>query len=459
MRNPEAIVTLKKRKSNKTFHFLIKYGMLIGIVKKEATEFIYKYERYEMKRKTVAILFVCTAVAMAAGCGSNPGNGSGTEAVLEEGTETGNPNASINIAYNVDDYVTLGDYENVEVTLNEADYQVDDASVSSYIEQMIAYYSPYQADESKTVVEKGDIVNVDYVGKKDGEAFDGGTAQNQLIDTGTNSTPANPLNSSMGGGGFIEGFSDGLIGANVGDTIDWDVTFPEDYQSEELKGQAATFTFTINSIQKPVNAAEIDDAFVKENFGAETVEAFHTDVRSYLEQEAETARESDIRSAVIEVLTERCSVSGFPEGLLEARMDEYVEGFRKQYCSDGTDLDEFLQNNYNMTREEFENQSEEYLSTNLTQELIFEAIAKKEDIEFDQEGFNEYVSTVMSNNGFATAEEVYESYGSDQASGEKYMQRVYLDNKALTMVVDGAKVTYTKAEEPQDTEALADTEQ
>lgn len=412
-----------------------------------------------MKRKSVAVLFVCTAIALTAGCGNKPGNTTGTEA-LTEGTETGNPNASINIEYNVDDYVKLGDYKNVEVTLNEADYVVNDDSVKSYVEQMVSYYSPYQADDSKKTVEQGDVVNVDYVGKKDGEAFDGGSAENQLIDTATNSNP-------VMGNGFIEGFSDGLIGVNVGDTVDWEVTFPEDYQSEELKGQKATFTFTVNSIQKKVNAAEIDDAFVKENFGAETVDAFYTDIRSYLEQEAEAKKESDTRSAVINVLTERCEVTGYPEGLLEARLDEYVEGFRKQYCSEGTELSEFLESNYNMTQEEFEEQSLEYLETNLKQELIFEAIAKKEKVEFDQEGFNQHVSTIMSNGGFATAEEVYESYGTDQASGEKYLQRVYVDNKALSLIVDQAKVTYTKAEEPQEaatedvqgTEAVQDTQQ
>ena len=402
-----------------------------------------------MKRKTVAILLVCTAVACTAGCGNKSGDGGSTEAVLQEGTEA---QSSLNIAYNVNEYVTLGDYTNIEVTLNEADYEVNDESVSSYIEQMISYYSPYQVDESKTVVEEGDVVNVDYVGKKDGEAFEGGTAEDQLIDTGTNS------NAAMGSG-FIDGFSDGLIGANVGDTVDWDVTFPEDYGSDELNGQTVTFTFTVNSIQKPMSIADLTDDFVKENFGSDTVEGFQTDVRTYLEQEAEMNRESDIRSAVIEVLMERCTVSGFPEGLLETRLDEYVEGFRKQYCSDGTDLDEFLQSNYNMTQEEFENQSKEYLETNLTQELIFEAIAEKENVEFDQEGFNENVSNIMTNAGYATVEEVYESYGSDQASGEEYLKRMYVDNKALTLVVDQAKVTYTKAEEQPETEAVENTEQ
>ena len=322
------------------------------------------------------------------------GSGSGsadTEAVLSESTEAAQAGAEV--SYNVDDFVTLGDYMNIEISLKEADYQVTDEKVNEYVDQMIYYYKPYVPDETKTVVEKGDVVDVNYVGKKDGEAFEGGSAENQLIDTATNSNP------TMGSGGFIEGFSDGLIGAKVGETVDWDVTFPEDYTSEELKGQKATFTFTINAIQKKVTAADMDDAFVKENFSAESVDAFYSDIRSYLEQETEAKRESDIRAEIINVLSERCTVDGMPEGLLESRLKTYVQSFEKQYCTDGTSLEEFLQSNYNMTQEDFENQSRSSIETSLKQELIFEAIAKKEKLTFDNEGFDEYVNNIMKNGG------------------------------------------------------------
>ena len=404
-----------------------------------------------MKRKTVVFLCVCMAAAAAAGCGNKDGNGSGdTEAVLSESTEAAQAGAEV--SYNVDDFVTLGDYMNIEISLKEADYQVTDEKVNEYVDQMIYYYKPYVPDETKTVVEKGDVVDVNYVGKKDGEAFEGGSAENQLIDTATNSNP------TMGSGGFIEGFSDGLIGAKVGETVDWDVTFPEDYTSEELKGQKATFTFTINAIQKKVTAADMDDAFVKENFSAESVDAFYSDIRSYLEQETEAKRESDIRAEIINVLSERCTVDGMPEGLLESRLKTYVQSFEKQYCTDGTSLEEFLQSNYNMTQEDFENQSRSSIETSLKQELIFEAIAKKEKLTFDNEGFDEYVNNIMKNGGFATAEDVYSNYGSDTAAGEAYMQQIYVDNKACDLVVENATINYDKAEEPEDTQELESTE-
>lgn len=405
-----------------------------------------------MKRKSVTILICCAALSLVAGCGgTKDGSGTDTEAVsLEESTEsgTGFSTASSAITYNVDDYVTLGDYMDVEITLNEADYQVTDEKVNEYVDQMLVYSGAYVPDESKTVVEAGDVVDVNYVGKKDGVAFDGGTAENQIIDTGSNSSPST-------GSGYIEGFSDGLIGVSVGETVDWDVTFPEDYQSEELKGQAVTFTFTVNHIVKAVTRESLDDSYVKENFGTDTVEAFYADVRNFLEQQAQQGREADIRSKVIEAVVAKCTVNSFPEGLVEARLEEYVEGFQAQYCSDGTDFSEFLMSNYNVTEEEFRSQNKTYLEQNLTEELVFEAIVKNENISFDQEAYDTYIANIVSNGSFASEEALYENYGPDAESGKAYLQKVYLENEACTLIADHAKIT----EAATDTEAAASTEE
>lgn len=160
-----------------------------------------------MKRKIIAILLVCMAVSSAAGCGTKGGAAADTETeILTEGTEAALSGSSLDLKYNAEDYVKLGDYMNTEVTLKEADYTVTEESVNNYVDQLISYSKPYLPDETKTVVEKGDIVDVNYVGKKDGVAFDGGTAENQMIDTGANAD-------AVQGTGFIEGFSDALIGA------------------------------------------------------------------------------------------------------------------------------------------------------------------------------------------------------------------------------------------------------
>lgn len=390
-----------------------------------------------MKKKAV-VLLLCMVMAVSSGCGSkdNSNGVESTEAVVE-GTETAL--ASADIEYDVDDYVKLGDYKNIEVTLNEADYLVNEEAVNTYADQMISYYTPYVADDTKTVVEAGDVVDVNYVGKKDGVAFDGGSADNQLIDT-SNNTNATSYS------GYIDGFSDGLIGANVGDTIDSEVTFPEDYQSEELKGQTVTFTFTINSVQKKMTREMLDDTFVSENFQAANVDEFYSNVRTVLEQQSESAKQSDIRNAIIDQVTEDSTVEEFPEGLLEARVEEYIDGFTSTYCTDGTTLADFLQTNYNTTEEDFRNQTNEYMKETLTQELVFEAVAKAEKIEFDQDEFDQYISNLVSNGGFASEDALYAVYGPTEEAGEKYLKKIYLSNKACTNLAETAKVTYTEAE-------------
>ena len=290
-----------------------------------------------MKKKTIIILGACMALA-AAGCGNDAAQKeNGTEAVLEEGTENGGA-ASVDIEYDVDDYVKLGDYKGIEVTLNEADYEVTEDQVNTYVDQAISYTKPYVPDESKTEVGKNDIVDVNYVGKKDGVAFDGGSAENQIIDV------ANNCEVTMGSG-YIEGFTDGLVGAKVGETVDSEVTFPEDYDSEELKGQKVTFTFTVNAVCKEVKREALDAAYVKDNFQVESVEEFYTNSRKYLEESAEMNKKTDLRAAVLEALADLCTVESFPEGIVEARMEESLDSIRKNYCTDGMDLKTFLQNN------------------------------------------------------------------------------------------------------------------
>ena len=422
-----------------------------------------------MKRKTIALLCMCMAFA-AVGCGDGAKSaGDGTKAVLEDGTEIpgeksaedgtgavseeetkipGSTMASVDIKYDVEDYVTLGDYTGIEVTLNEADYEVTEDKVNSYVDEAIYYANPYPADETKTVVGQNDIVDVNYVGKKDGTAFDGGSAENQIIDVANNCEPM--------GNVFIDGFTDGLVGAKVGETVDSEVTFPEDYGNEELNGQTVTFSFTVNAICKEVTRETLDDAYVLENFQSESVEAFFEESRQYVEESAEANRQSDIRSSVIQSLMDICTIKSFPEGVLEGRMEETLDSIRENYCTDGTDLDTFLQSNYQMTEEEFREENMAYLENSLTQEMILEAISKKENIEFNQDEFDEYISNIVSSGGYTDAETLYASLRGTTEAGERYFKKIFLANKACDLVAEQANVTYTKEEEG--TEALDGTE-
>ncbi len=136
-----------------------------------------------------------------------------------------------------------------------------------------------------------------------------------------------------------------------------------------------------------------------------------------------------------------------------------MTSFQEYHCPEGTDLEEYLKNSYNMTLEQFRNESKTYQETNLTQELILEAIAKKENIEFKQEEFDSYIANVVTNGGYESKEALYESLGSSAASGEAYFHRVFLANKACDMIAEQAKVTYTKEEEGTETALPTETEE
>lgn len=414
-----------------------------------------------MKKKVVALMISAMMAATVIGCGDANNNAAeGTETV-EESTQTGTAEAG-NVNYespafdlNGEDYVTLCDYDNMPITIS-GNYTVEDADVNDYFSQMFSYYGPfYTVDESKTTVEEGDIVNVDYVGKLDGTAFDGGTAENQNIDVYNNSAAG-------GANGYIDGFTEGLKGASVGDVIDCDVTFPEDYGQEDLAGKAVVFTFTVNSIQKEITIDDIDDAFAKEQFQAETVDDMYAQVRAYLESTASNTRESDIYNAIQNYLLDNCTVE-VPEDYLAARVNDFETQFVQNNCGgDASQLESFISTNYGRTLEEARLEWESGMIQNISLEFIMEAIAKAENIEIDEDGFASYVQNVAGNNGYESTEDLYKYYGYDDAAyGEQYMRQIYLDNMALQSIKDNAVVTEVtqEAESVEPTEEAETTEE
>ena len=201
--------------------------------------------------------------------------------------------------------VKLGDYSALKVSLPNS-YKVTKKQIEDYANNMAQYYAqPVYKDTKKKKVEEGDTVNIDYVGKRDGEAFDGGTASGYNLTIGSHS--------------FIDGFEEGLVGKKVGETVDLDLTFPEDYQNQEMAGVDVVFTVTINKIVEVDETAEfeLNDEFVKQYFQFDTVEDYMKEVKSYLKTTNESNKTMDTRQAVIDQLQEICEVN-LPQELLDA---------------------------------------------------------------------------------------------------------------------------------------------
>lgn len=399
-----------------------------------------------MKKKAVALLLCVSMMMTLNACGkTNKDNTQGTETVAE--TETEVIPSSADITYDAGDYVSLGDYMDMEVTLDK-DYQVTDDMVKNYVNNNVIANYPYYVESDKTVVENGDVVNIDYEGLLDGEAFDGGTAQDYDLE--------------IGSGSFIDGFEDGLIGAEVGKETDLNLTFPEDYGNSDLAGKEVVFKVTVNAIKEKqdITYDTLTDEYVtylSDKLGAsyETVNDLTSDIRTYLEEQANSSRTQAIRSAVIAKLPEVCTVNALPDGLLDARMQEYLKKFEDTYCKDTT-LEDYLSSTYNTTVDDFKTQVQSEIETELDTQLILEAIAAVENIEFDEDGFNSYVSSLLSNYGYDSEDALYENYAQTAEDGKAYLQTIYLCNKALDRMIENTNVTYNAAEESTEEAAAAE---
>ena len=399
-----------------------------------------------MKKKAVALLLCVSMMMTLNACGkTNKDNTQGTETVAE--TETEVIPSSADITYDAGDYVSLGDYMNMEVTLDK-DYQVTDDMVKNYVNNNVIANYPYYVESDKTVVENGDVANIDYEGLLDGEAFDGGTAQDYDLE--------------IGSGSFIDGFEDGLIGAEVGKETELNLTFPEDYGNSDLAGKEVVFKVTVNAIKEKqdITYDTLTDEYVtylSDKLGAsyETVNDLTSDIRTYLEEQANSSRTQAIRSAVIAKLPEVCTVNALPDGLLDARMQEYLKKFEDTYCKDTT-LEDYLSSTYNTTVDDFKTQVQSEIETELDTQLILEAIAAVENIEFDEDGFNSYVSSLLSNYGYDSEDALYENYAQTAEDGKAYLQTIYLCNKALDRVIENTNVTYNAAEESTEEAAAAE---
>lgn len=334
-------------------------------------------------------------------------------------------------SYDVEKYVTLGSYDGMDVEV-AGDFEVSEADVINYINDMLTYYPSY-TDTDKQVVEDGDCVNIDYEGKKDGVAFNGGTAQGHVLEIGSNS--------------FIDGFEEGLIGAKVGETRDLNLTFPENYQSAELAGAAVVFTVKVNKIveKETTTYDKLTDEFVASNFtDMESVEALYDETESYMNDDCEENRIVAERAAVLDKLIENSKIA-VPDGLLEMKVDQYIQQFTNQNCTGDKTLADVLKTQYNMTEEQFRETITKEMNENMDDELALEALAKAEGEKIDEEGFSEYISQAMANGNYKSEDELYKAYDSDYEDGRSYLENRYLLTNTLTNLLDKCNITYTGA--------------
>ena len=378
-----------------------------------------------MKKRVIALILA--GMLLATGCGQSNIKSSTKKTASEDASSN-----AVVADYKASDYVTLGKYKGITVTLTK-DYSDDDSAVKDYEQTLIEDAGgSFTEDKTQKTVKEDSIVNVDYKGIKDGEAFEGGTATDVTIDVKNNQDASS-------GTGYIDGFTDGLVGAKVGQTVSSKVTFPENYQVSDLAGQEVTFEFTVNYICKKVSADEVSTDFLNKNFNVDSQDAFFDYAKKKLQEKNKSDKESETRQLVEDAVDEASKVNSYPKGLFSTRLSNYKAQYKKQYFSEGETWSDFYKQ-YGVTEEQFNEQVEKVLKENIKTELVFQAIAEKENLTIDKSGFDTFKNNLMSSNGDSSEKSLYLRYGSTEAEGKNYIETIYQVNKALNLCVENATV-------------------
>lgn len=308
----------------------------------------------------MAAVLVLGLVGMLAGCGKN-------DMTISELAEK-----------DVEKYVTLPDYKAMDVS-GPAKQEITEAYVKTYLNTRIDMVS--QMRELTGTVENGDVVNIDYAGTIDGTAFEGGTAQAQLLE--------------IGSGSFIEGFEEGLIGANVGETKELALKFPDNYRNPEVAGKDCTFAVKINYILSELtdeNVGLVDP-------GYQDAEAYRQDAETMLREYAQYQYERELENAIAASLVAECTFEEVPESLVEDYKESLKTDFESTAAGAGMTLEEYMQETYRVDADSVEEEFDALALRCAKEGLAIQAIANAEGLSVSEAEMEEAVSayTAMGN--------------------------------------------------------------
>lgn len=331
-----------------------------------------------MKKRVLALLMAAVTV-FCAGCGADPS----TLVYLKD--------------FKAADYVKLGEYKGLEVSL--ATPEVTEEEIMLYVNNTLDAAAT-TTEVTGRAVQMGDIANIDYVGKMDGVAFDGGTAQGHDL--------------TIGSGQFIDGFEDGCIGIEIGETKDVEVTFPDPYTNPDLAGKPAVFTVTVNAI-KEKTVPEFTDEFVAGLAleGISTTEDYKNYIKDGLLNQKMSDYEARVETMVVDAATKNCEFKEVPSGMVD-RMNKTLTNNIGSYASMyGMDIRKYVAAVYGGTEENFEATLLEQTKLMAQQYVMMQAIADKEGIAITDEEFEKMVEEEASLYGYETVDEYKESIDMD----------------------------------------------
>ena len=382
-----------------------------------------------MKKRTAMLLLSLSLLTLAAGCGTKEEDSTKTEETAqEESFELTNDEGKVVAAdiENLEEYVTLGEYKNLEV--EEAPKQeITDEYLEEYIHNVMVSQTPVEVTEDRAVQED-DTVNIDYTGYMDGETFDGGSAEGTDL--------------RIGSGSFISGFEEGLVGHNKGEEVTLDLNFPDPYQNNpDFSGKPVQFKVTINSISEP---PAFGDAWVTENTDYESAEEFRAEQKTLLQKYTDTEYESQVKSDLFSKVVENSEIKSYPEQMMEDAKKDVERRIEETYAApSGLTLEEYYEQS-GISQEDADQMVEEMAKSSMDQNLITQAILNAEGITLTEEQYQEEEEKYAQLSGFENAEAMKNLYSESNLG---LIRDSVLWNRACDVLMETAVITETQAEE------------
>ena len=366
-----------------------------------------------MKKKIVVALLACAMISLTA-CNSDKAETEETTTTEESTTTAETPDSSSvddsfytsDLDLSVDgeptienplietDTVAVGDYKNIVIDKIEV-AEVTDEDVQSEFDSYMAVYNEEVEVTDRDTLQEGDIADIDFVGKIDGEAFEGGSSEGYRIE--------------LGSGSFIEGFEEGLVGVKKGEKKDLNLTFPADYYNTEYAGKAVVFEVTVNGIYQTVEP-EVTDEFVAEKTDFDSIQAYKDDIRSSMEESNESTAKNTRRTNIWTEIISKEAVKKYDE----EEVKKYILDYKKY-------MENMIYSSYNMTFDAYLSTSgmepadfKETAVTNAVaaakEQMVIDAIATEEGLEVTEEDYQEYLKEYIAGVGVTSEDELWSKF-------------------------------------------------
>ncbi len=297
------------------------------------------------------------------------------------------------------------DISKVKVTKKAV--KVTEKEVGKAIEDFAESHARYE-EVKDAPCKLGDYATIDFEGKIDGKAFDGGTAKDYRLEIGSKS--------------FIEGFEEQVINMKIGETKDINVTFPTAYHVKDLQGKPAVFTVTLNKIEQK-QVPTVDDKFISDTTEFETLEQYKDDVKKHLKEHAQEHATQDARNEIIDKLVEQVEVE-IPHSMIHEEIHNMIDDMTQRLSYQGVTFDTYLEH-IGKTREEYENDMHPQAEKSVKARLVLQKIIKDNDLKASEIELNDKISEFAKQYG----QEVEEFKKNLGENGLRYIENQVVSDK------------------------------